>query len=171
MDTHKAEEVQMTYPILYFAIDDFNETWKDISLNSEGQLVCVELFACGDFFSPGKSMKTRLFAGALDYDVIKKEYAAKKWMWSSPTSSHFFDLKGPNGKGAAQMAVTACIDETSTSQNSPLGRLGSAFRRLSVGGPSENPVLNCSLTFLNMKWDILITDIINVFNDKQNKET
>jgi len=160
MDTNKAEEVQLTYPILYFAIDDFNEAWKDISLNAEGQLVCVELFASGDFFVPGKNIKTRLFAGALDYEVVKKEYVAKKWMWSSATTSHFFNLKGPNGKGAAQMAVTG-------QQEIPLSpgswsKFGGAIKRMSSNS-NQNPILNCSLTFLNMQWDMLVADIINVF--------
>lgn len=44
MDKKKAESVSLTYPFLYFAIDDFNETWKDISLN---QVTTVFLIAFG----------------------------------------------------------------------------------------------------------------------------
>lgn len=29
----KSDEVVMTYPTIYFAIDDFNETWKEISMD------------------------------------------------------------------------------------------------------------------------------------------
>jgi len=158
MDTSKAEEVQLTYPILYFAIDDFNEAWKDISLTEDDQLVCVELFAAGDYFVPGKHVRTRLFAGALDYEVVKKEYVAKKWVWTAAATPHFFNLKGPHGKGAAQMAVTSQQPETSGSW------LSFGFRT-----PS-NPKLNCSLTFLNMRWDLLVTDLMNVFNGKVKKE-
>jgi len=161
MDTHKAEEVHLTYPLLYFAIDDFDEIWKDISLNTEGQLVCVELFASGDFFMPGKPIKTRLFAGALDYEVIRKEYIAKKWLWTSAATSHFFNLKGPNGKGAAQMAVKAQLENEPTP--SSWIKLSNALKRLSSGSQISNPVLNCSLTFLNMQWDILVEDILDVF--------
>jgi len=167
MDMSKAEEVQLTYPILYFAIDDFHEIWKDISLDGEGQLVCVELFGCGDYFSPGSpGIRTRLFAGALDYETIRKEYLSKKWVWSSATESHFFNLKGPNGKGAAQMAVAA-QDQPSTPGS--WSRLGNAFKRMSGGSTMpDNPILKCSLTFLNMPWDVLLTDIINTFTKQCN---
>lgn len=113
-------------------------------------MICVELFATGEFFCRGKKQRVRVFAGALDYAVMKKEYIAKvckqnwncssfrqkvenllknfeknpdllnplqfwfvihtliqKWLWSNPTASHFFNLRGPHGKGAAQMAVSA----------------------------------------------------------------
>jgi len=149
----KVEEIEYTYPLLYFAIDDFSEAWKDISLGSEGEMICVELFAEGCFFSKGKT-KARLFAGALDYDVIRKEYNNKRSMFSPQNLQAFFNLKGPKGKGAAEMAVHAQQDEASTPS-----RLGGMFRRLSFSEP-ENQNLNCYLTQMNLSWDVIMADIL-----------
>lgn len=54
--------------------------------------------------SSGKVQRFRLFAGALDYSVIRREYKNKTSLFNSGTKQ-FFHLLGPHGKGAAEMAV------------------------------------------------------------------
>jgi hypothetical protein len=110
--------VEYTYPFLYFAVGDFDETWKDITLTKDGELVCIELFAVGDYFTrlvknqkKKHSSRCRLFAGALDYSVINREYKSKTGLWSSG-SKQFFNLSGPGGKGAAEMAVQPQAPQT-----------------------------------------------------------
>lgn len=115
IDTRKKdEEITFTYPNIFFAIVDFDETWKNIVLSKEGELVCVELYAYGDFF--GK--RIRLFAGALDYSVIKQHYTNNVSLWFSK-EQQFFSLQGPGGKGQAQMLVTPIQPPSSSTSSSP----------------------------------------------------
>jgi hypothetical protein len=67
---------------------------KDINLKSEGEFICVELFAEGSLFALGKNRsRPRIFAGAVGYEVIANEYASvKKSLWGK-RSTHFFNLK------------------------------------------------------------------------------
>jgi hypothetical protein len=100
----KAEERQICYPLLYFFVNDFEETWRGIDMKEENEIFCVELFAVGDFFWPEKQIRTRLFAGSLDYETVRKEYNNKKSFWST-SKDEVFNLRGPEGKGGAQMLV------------------------------------------------------------------
>jgi len=181
----KAEEVELTYPLLYFAIDDFNETWKDITLSQDGEVVCVELFAEGSYFSNGTPIRIRLFGGGLDYAIIKSEYKNKKGILTSNSATHFFNLIGPNGKGSCQMAVNAITDPSASpnANNSPtqephnpnnaskwnssvqwslnsFNKIGSALKKMNFMASPENPILVCSLTTLSMKWDLLMKDML-----------
>lgn len=89
----KAESVEYTYPLLYFAIDDFTDAWKGITLTKPGDMICVELFATGNFFSKENTpIRVRLFAGGLEYDTVKKNYSERtSSMWSS-RNDQFFKL-------------------------------------------------------------------------------
>mmetsp|Transcript_18470 Transcript_18470/g.25892 ORF Transcript_18470/g.25892 Transcript_18470/m.25892 type:complete len:385 (-) Transcript_18470:15-1169(-) len=172
----KAESVEYTYPLLYFAIDDFTDAWKDITLTKGGDMICVELFATGNFFSKGFTpIRVRLFAGGLEYDTVKKNYSERtSSLWSS-RSDQFFKLIGPNKKGHAEMAVSTQalqMDDGSAPQ-SPLSptalmnsfnKFGSALKRATWGPTTTpehaNPRLNCWVTYLNIKWDLIVKDIL-----------
>ncbi len=41
----KAEEPTESYPIIFFAVDEFQEVLHDLILSEEGELVCVKLMA------------------------------------------------------------------------------------------------------------------------------
>eukprot|EP01116_Phalansterium_solitarium_P018014 TRINITY_DN4606_c0_g1_i1.p1 TRINITY_DN4606_c0_g1~~TRINITY_DN4606_c0_g1_i1.p1 ORF type:complete len:389 (+),score=124.99 TRINITY_DN4606_c0_g1_i1:187-1353(+) len=156
----KAEEIEYTYPFLYFFIDNFDEVWREIVLADDGEMICVELFAAGSYFcQPGRTVRQRVFAGALTYEVIRQEYKNKRWPWTPGSSKEFFSLKGPQGKGGAQMAVQlGCDSDDSPGRTvNALERLGSALKRLST---SSQPTLHCEITSLNMRWDVMIKDIL-----------
>jgi len=174
-DKTKAEEVEFTYPYIYFSIGDFDEAWKDIMLTKEGEVVCVELFALGNYFESAfdssfkSTTKTRLFAGALDYNIINHEYKSKTGIWTSGTKQ-FFSLQGPGGKGGAEMAVQPQAEKTSSESNSvysiTMTKISSPFKWFST---SSNPLLNCSLTSLSLRWDIIIKDLLETVNKKIKK--
>ncbi len=41
----KAEEPTESYPIIFFAVDEFQEVLHDLILSEEGEIVCVRLIA------------------------------------------------------------------------------------------------------------------------------
>lgn len=110
----KAEETQLTYPQLYYSVADFDDSWHDIVLHKDGEMVCVELFCTGDILSSGEQHKVRIFAGALDYSILHREFKNKRGMLSSVSrfgsdannDMEFFNLQGPRGEGNAEMAVS-----------------------------------------------------------------
>eukprot|EP01117_Protostelium_nocturnum_P007185 TRINITY_DN2577_c0_g1_i2.p1 TRINITY_DN2577_c0_g1~~TRINITY_DN2577_c0_g1_i2.p1 ORF type:complete len:201 (+),score=61.53 TRINITY_DN2577_c0_g1_i2:327-929(+) len=139
--------------------------------------------------SKSKQKRMRLFAGALSFEIIKAQYRNRKFQLSF-ASTQFFKLMGPMGKGSAQMAVTsqnmskveiendkeANSASTPTKVDSPhtsswrdgFSKVGSLVKNVvtapinlvtSPGSPSTK--LNCSLTFLNIRWDLLSKDILD----------
>lgn len=114
MDT-KGEVEEMTYPCVCFTIDNFNEVFHDI-LVRDGEMVCVELVASDRI----GSVKSVIFLGSIRYDALKRVYDARSsvsnkltqrmsfGIFSNNNNSRveFVKMKGPQGKGFAEMAVT-----------------------------------------------------------------
>lgn len=57
----------MTYPNIYFIIDDFDYAFNEIIVK-ENEMVCVELLA-----NDGRYKKV-LFLGSIKYEALKKVY-------------------------------------------------------------------------------------------------
>ncbi|KAL1122554.1 hypothetical protein AAG570_002884 [Ranatra chinensis] len=126
MDT-KGEEEEITYPYICFMVDNFNEVMSEM-LVRDGELVCVELMASDH---QGR-IQGVLFLGSIRYDALKRVYDARASLSSKMAQrmsfgliSHntqrveFVTMKGPLGKGHAEMAVTkpkGCGAETPTSE-------------------------------------------------------
>uniref|UniRef100_A0A1B0D7S9 Uncharacterized protein n=1 Tax=Phlebotomus papatasi TaxID=29031 RepID=A0A1B0D7S9_PHLPP len=116
MDT-KGEGEEMTYPHICFMVDNFDEVFSDI-LVRDGEMVCVELVAS----DRDGSVQGVIFLGSIRYDALKKVYDARQSSLSSKvaqrmmfglfssggpqTRCEFVRMKGPQGKGHAEMAVT-----------------------------------------------------------------
>ena len=66
MQSKGTEEV-ITYPNIYFTIDDFEEAFSQMVVN-DGEMVCVELLA-----NDGKTQRV-LFLGSIKYEALKKVY-------------------------------------------------------------------------------------------------
>ena len=64
----QAEQVEYTYPFIYFRVDDFDEIWKEIVLSREEQMIGVELLASSPFLFGTSDRFVRLFSGALSYE-------------------------------------------------------------------------------------------------------
>ncbi|XP_045728303.1 uncharacterized protein KIAA0930 homolog isoform X1 [Mirounga angustirostris] len=116
----KGEESKISYPNIFFMIDSFEEVFSDMTVG-EGEMVCVELVA---------SDKTNLFQGvifqgSIRYEALKKVYdnrvsvaarMAQKMSFGfyKYNNMEFVRMKGPQGKGHAEMAVSrVSIGDTS----------------------------------------------------------
>ncbi|XP_034946875.1 uncharacterized protein KIAA0930 homolog isoform X2 [Chelonus insularis] len=111
----KGDLEEMTYPHICFMVDNFDEVFCDI-LVRDGEMVCVELVAS----DREGAVQGVIFLGSIRYDALKKVYDARSSLSTkmaqrmtfglfSGTSSQrieFVRMKGPQGKGHAEMAVT-----------------------------------------------------------------
>ncbi|VDO41080.1 unnamed protein product [Onchocerca flexuosa] len=136
----KGECEEITYPRIYFAIDDFEEIFNDVVVR-DGECVCVELVAK----DRSRNCEAVIFLGSIRYEVLKQAYDARasfSWQWAqkfiSPNQRRreFVRMRGPHGKGYAEMAVMRlpnCDYETPLSEQSlgfeSLGQCG--IRRMS----------------------------------------
>ncbi|XP_050444389.1 uncharacterized protein KIAA0930 homolog [Adelges cooleyi] len=129
MDT-KGDLEEITYPYVCFMVDNFNEVFCDV-LVRDGEMVCVELVAsdrCG-------KMRNVIFIGSIRYEALKTVYNSRMsltnktaqqmiyglFSGSSIKRTEFIRLKGPYGKGHAELAVakpkgSGCDVETPTSE-------------------------------------------------------
>ncbi|XP_016839382.1 uncharacterized protein LOC100120947 isoform X3 [Nasonia vitripennis] len=111
----KGDLEEMTYPHICFMVDNFDEVFCDI-LVRDGEMVCVELVAS----DREGTVQGVIFLGSIRYDALKKVYDARSslstkvaqrmtfGLFSGATSQRveFVRMKGPQGKGHAEMAVT-----------------------------------------------------------------
>lgn len=85
-----------------------------------------------------------------------EEYKKKTGIWSE--AKQFFNLQGPGGKGAAEMAVEAKEEE----EQGYLNKMGSMLKKWTVSTPQQPVTINCSLTSLNIKWSTIMFDLLNI---------
>ncbi|XP_063986744.1 uncharacterized protein LOC135167457 [Diachasmimorpha longicaudata] len=111
----KGDLEEMTYPHICFMVDNFDEVFCDI-LVRDGEMVCVELVAS----DREGAVQGVIFLGSIRYDALKKVYDARSslstkmaqrmtfGLFSGASSQRveFVRMKGPQGKGHAEMAVT-----------------------------------------------------------------
>ncbi|KAK4299636.1 hypothetical protein Pmani_028095 [Petrolisthes manimaculis] len=114
MDT-KGEVEEITYPSVCFHVDNFDEVFADM-LVRDGEMVCVELVAADH----AGTRQAVIFLGSIRYDALKRVYDARASLSSkvaqrmmmglfagnSNQRIEFVRMKGPQGKGHAEMAVT-----------------------------------------------------------------
>ncbi|CAG9563202.1 unnamed protein product [Danaus chrysippus] len=130
MDT-KGEGEEMTYPHICFMVDNFDEVFCDIVVR-DGEMVCVELVARGR----GGAAQAVIFLGSIRYDALTRVYDARNGINTSfmlfmeqqsslstkvaqrmsfgllgrgagaAARCEFVRMKGPGGKGHAEVAVS-----------------------------------------------------------------
>ncbi|KAM6984708.1 uncharacterized protein KIAA0930 homolog [Aplochiton taeniatus] len=119
----KGEESKMSYPNIFFMIDNFEEVFNDMTVG-EGEMVCVELVAS----DKSNTFQGVIFQGSIRYEALKKVYdnrvsvAAKmaqrmSFGYYKYNNMEFVRMKGPQGKGHAEMAVS----RVPTGDTSPCG--------------------------------------------------
>lgn len=119
----KGEESQISYPNIFFMIDSFEEVFSDMTVG-EGEMVCVELVAS----DKTNTFQGVIFQGSIRYEALKKVYdnrvsvAARmaqrmSFGFYKYNNMEFVRMKGPQGKGHAEMAVS----RVSTGDTSPCG--------------------------------------------------
>ncbi|KAL4704177.1 hypothetical protein ACJJTC_000047 [Scirpophaga incertulas] len=117
MDT-KGEGEEMTYPHICFMVDNFDEVFCDIVVR-DGEMVCVELVASGR----GGAAQAVIFLGSIRYDALTRVYESRQTSLSTKVAQRmsfgllgrggaaaarceFVRMKGPAGKGHAEVAVS-----------------------------------------------------------------
>ncbi|CAJ0931266.1 unnamed protein product, partial [Mesorhabditis belari] len=123
----KGEAEEITYPKIYFAIDGFEEVFNDIIVR-DGECVCVELVVR----DRQRTRESVTFLGSIRYEVLKQVYDAKAsstWGWAQrlvkddKRRREFVRMRGPRGKGYAEMAVArvpGCGLETPQTERSQI---------------------------------------------------
>ncbi|XP_037098772.1 uncharacterized protein KIAA0930 homolog isoform X2 [Syngnathus acus] len=112
----KGEESKISYPNIFFMIDNFDEVFCDMSVG-EGEMVCVELVAS----DKTDTFQGVIFQGSIRYEALRKVYdnrvsvAAKmaqrmSFGFYKFNNMEFVRMKGPQGKGHAEMAVSRVPD-------------------------------------------------------------
>ncbi|XP_023671008.2 uncharacterized protein KIAA0930 homolog isoform X1 [Paramormyrops kingsleyae] len=108
----KGEESKISYPNIFFMIDNFEEAFGDMTVG-EGEMVCVELVAS----DKSNTFQGVIFQGSIRYEALRKVYdnrvsvAAKmaqrvSFGFYKYNNMEFVRMKGPQGKGHAEMAVS-----------------------------------------------------------------
>lgn len=146
MDTKEGETI-FTYPMIYFAVDDFEDCFKGVTILQDQQ-ICVQLSS----YDPVTEKKCTLFQGGVLYSALRELFNYKKSGWFKKHNYNqleFLPLRGPRGKGKAQMAVGIQNPELYVSN----------FWNLSKKIP-ENPPLHAFLTFITLSWESIINDLL-----------
>jgi len=111
------------------------------------------------FFDKKHQFKTKIFAGALSFEVISRAYKDKRNILKIAIKE-FLKLRGPGGKGNAQLAVVNQVD--AQNQGDVMSKIfswsNSAYKIMTFS-PIELQLI-CSLTFLNVSWDSIIHDAL-----------
>jgi len=110
----KGEGARQSYPNLFFMVDTFDQVFDSLCVR-EGEMVCVELVAT---HKKNRSSSAVIFLGSVGYDALKNVYESKSSFGSkvvqkmtlgllSHNEDHteFIRMRGPHGKGFAQMAI------------------------------------------------------------------
>ncbi|XP_038053649.1 uncharacterized protein KIAA0930 homolog isoform X3 [Patiria miniata] len=108
----KGEESAVSYPNIFFMIDNFDEVFGDVTVD-EGQLICVEVVAA----EKEGQYRSVIFLGSVRYESLRRVYEARASMTSRVAASmglygrgkgrvEFIRMKGPEGKGYAEVAVS-----------------------------------------------------------------
>ncbi|KXJ12125.1 Uncharacterized protein KIAA0930 [Exaiptasia diaphana] len=115
----KGEGTEISYPNMFFIVDNFEEVYKDFSIK-ENEMVCVELVA----HDKSDSMRGVIFLGSIRFEALKKVYEGRAsvatkmaqkmsmgW-WKGQSTTEFIKMKGPGGKGHAEMSISRPKDCT-----------------------------------------------------------
>eukprot|EP00005_Dracoamoeba_jomungandri_P013660 CAMPEP_0174264440 /NCGR_PEP_ID=MMETSP0439-20130205/22468_1 /TAXON_ID=0 /ORGANISM="Stereomyxa ramosa, Strain Chinc5" /LENGTH=247 /DNA_ID=CAMNT_0015350309 /DNA_START=216 /DNA_END=959 /DNA_ORIENTATION=+ len=200
----KDDQVEETYPHMFFAVNNFHDDLHHLTVEETGELVCVQLFASGkiDYMHAEQNNKTIyddkdvedvvIFSGAVRYDVIKKHFKLEmirksggwKKYWAnlratkekSEIPSIFLNMKGPNGKGKAQMVVrpheNCILEKIENMKNGEqsiwkagMGSMKKLWLSSGEDADEEEPSqYSCCITSLLIDQDSIIKDIIHSYH-------
>ncbi|XP_067118926.1 uncharacterized protein KIAA0930 homolog isoform X2 [Centruroides vittatus] len=109
----KGEMEEISYPNIFFMVDNYDEVFQDIVVR-DGEIVCVELLAT----DREGTLQGVIFLGSIRYEALKRVYDARASLstrvaqrvsmgwYQGQQRLEFVRMRGPNGKGHAEMAVT-----------------------------------------------------------------
>lgn len=119
----KASESQLTFPDIYFALHDHHmHDRNNAPLANSNEFVSIRLSAHGHFLGTPLP-HVELFRGVASHTVVLSAYSkvqsasaradSRRLPFSRrrpPPSGHYLALRGPRGKGRAQMSVATSLD-------------------------------------------------------------
>ncbi|XP_041365331.1 uncharacterized protein KIAA0930 homolog [Gigantopelta aegis] len=129
MDGKGSGEV-ITYPNIFFAVDNFEEAFQDIIVR-DSESIAVELTAA----DKDGSVQGLIFQGSVKYESLKRVYDTRLSLTSKMVQRmslgwykgqkrvEYMRMRGPHGKGQAEMAVSRVKGsgpETPDLENFPL---------------------------------------------------
>ncbi|CAG2122311.1 unnamed protein product, partial [Medioppia subpectinata] len=124
----KGDNEQISYPNIFFTVDNYDELLSEI-LVRDGEMVCVELLA----IDKTGDTKGIIFLGSIQYQAIKRVHDARasvstriarrtpKPYFQGQQRIEFVRMKGPAGKGIAEMAVAKQVGATCETPTSEPG--------------------------------------------------
>lgn len=150
----KGNSYSCCYPLIYFTVDDFEEVFGDLIIASD-EYICVEL-------TIPELNNMPIFQGAVSFSAL--EQAFFKHNNQAKSELEYILMKGPNNKGHAQVAIRS--DEMELNKRLGSTWISHSIRKISqkiVGsGVQSIEKFICCLTFVNMKWDLIIKDILSI---------
>eukprot|EP01062_Namystynia_karyoxenos_P053578 TRINITY_DN4345_c0_g2_i1.p1 TRINITY_DN4345_c0_g2~~TRINITY_DN4345_c0_g2_i1.p1 ORF type:complete len:649 (+),score=191.61 TRINITY_DN4345_c0_g2_i1:246-1949(+) len=159
---------EISYPQLFFTVEDFDEAFGNMSL-SRGQEWVVELAA---MVGEGEQQKTiRIFQGMVPYSRLESAFQVRSQHKRSfklalpgraaekEKEVQYINMRGPGGRGAAQAAVSAVPPEEAA-LSSPLA-CGSPTQSSEPQQQMAPPwlTLRVCLTFVCCRWEDVIERI------------
>jgi hypothetical protein len=126
----KASESQLTFPDIYFALHDHHmHDRNNAPLANSNEFVSIRLSAHGHFLGTPLP-HVELFRGVASHTVVLSAYSkvqsasaradSRRLPFSRrrpPPSGHYLALRGPRGKGRAQMSVATSLDSPTHSDD------------------------------------------------------
>ncbi|CAM6025794.1 unnamed protein product [Sphagnum balticum] len=208
----KAVETVPAYPDICFVVDDYDNTFEDVVLMEADHCYCVLLNARGgaafppDTATENESSRTSheakllgeaqgpnppkvtLFSGFVNYDMVRNAYEGgqgKRGLmlpFSSAGKSELLVMRGPGGRGALDVAVSAVSGQNDTF-NQPVPSPTNAGAKMGLGtimrkaatvakqaiaaaaavqrDDASGPLpLRCCLMSLSLPWDTLAHDLL-----------
>lgn len=161
----KSKESETIYPDLFFSIDDFEQCFRDILVQHEGEKIAVELVAKNQAIGLSKLV----FSGMVDYSAVQQAFINREKAQSTTSSlatkiasftpfksrvqsfnveqpAQYIRLRGPRKTGFAELAVSKHVPaETSVasrkaSHDNDIGSQNiSAVSYRKVSSPDELP--------------------------------
>eukprot|EP00041_Stephanoeca_diplocostata_P006837 m.94833 g.94833 ORF g.94833 m.94833 type:complete len:187 (-) comp16570_c0_seq7:65-625(-) len=127
----KMSDEQISYPMLYFSIDNFDDLFEGMVVRA-GHDACVELVASVD------SIATTIFSGSVTHAQLMASFLSRKSgskhrsKRGTERTMEFLNMRGPNGVGHAEMAVSRVIAEKNLkgTMSGFLQKLGQCANRL-----------------------------------------
>eukprot|EP01137_Pigoraptor_chileana_P022752 Opistho-2@88007 len=189
--TDKAVETELTYPLIYFTVDNFDDIFGEVFVQQEESL-CVELVACTSIItrdvppstsspslsrslsatgaavhsadsSPGgvahvthaatpapssRPIRSTIFQGQVGFPALRQAYCAKQREGASLLSTRsrmeYLLLRGPGGKGGAQVAMGPTTRSKTTCHAA-----GEDARRKHIRGTRRRAALTRVLTVVD----------------------
>jgi hypothetical protein len=191
----KAHESTLTFPDIYFTLHDHDMHDRgNAPLSRADEFVSIRLTAHGSFLGVDLP-SVELFRGVASQAVVFQAYQKVHSAAATPTrrlpfsrsreapTGHYLALRGPRGKGRAQMSVATSLDadadadaDDAAPPTPKAGLVQSLFAGWRRGAEADAPAaaaaaaaptpLYCSLTFVSIPYDAIVGDCTKAWASK-----